>query len=579
MKKKNIIILIIALILVGIGVTSMFLIPARQTAFADTFTPIYCNDYEFYCCVEKETPTKNINLGYKATYSSNYVWQCPPSVNHCIVSFDLVGFATSMRKTSNYESCTYNPDNGIFDLNGVGLECDSYQELGDRYNGVIASGEHLFLKKASAIQKALFDKTFSVSDREFYNKLYFCGRAGCSVGQEVRGADQCTFVTDESIYDENGNLIKSVGNNDISYTVHDDTCALSWQSGDRHICGNVEEQCEYSSDCSGHTYGNFECNARTLQEYGCRQLYNVPNELEETSDGYVAPFDQRNSNYGTILNSRCEITNAKQVQCCGDTDCGTNAFCDNNPNSATAWTCQQGVECINDYDCGVSEQCDIVSKQIKKPICDNGQCGYDIIASVSCCGDSDCAEGYYCDADNECKESTAPKSSCPYGCCEGETRYFDRACPDGITCCVVDGGVGRACQETCEIEPHGECPPIIDIKSPLNPEKSWIVIEDYVCKIKKKLTWVTILFGALTGVGIFAYGYETYVKPKTKKKKIDVVSLISLLLISGGAGFLVYFLLDLMFDFIFSFWGVLTLIVLTLLLAFMGKIKKLIGIK
>jgi hypothetical protein len=260
------------------------------------------------------------------------------------------------------------------------------------------------------------------------------------------------------------------------------SCTLStfFVPGDRHICGNVEEQCERDADCGGHTYGNKECIGRNLQTYGCR-TFGTPSYLEEYSGGLAyKPFEGDNDGSEPAL-SRCEIISAQSVQCCGDNDCGSNAFCD-----TTTWTCQQTAECNIDADCGVSERCDRFSKELKKPICSEGSCDFQVIQNVECCSSSDCPIDYFCDTDYTCKESLVPKVDCPFECCVGETEFFDRPCATGEFCidnlCTTSGctsnddcSPGKICQDgDCvdEVSGQAEC-----------EARGWTWVEEEKCGI------------------------------------------------------------------------------------------------
>ncbi|MBA7649823.1 hypothetical protein ES703_57622 [subsurface metagenome] len=259
-------------------------------------------------------------------------------------------------------------------------------------------------------------------------RLDFCGRAGCTVGVPVAGADQCTFHPNlNTVYTSTSALTGKVIT--ISYTVPMASCVLAFQSGDRHICGYKEETCERDTDCGGHTYGNVECIGRTKQTYGCRS-FGTP--ISEHDRG---PFDfgWGSDAYQTSANTfgkRCEIIRAEPVQCCGDTDCGTGMFCDVN-----TFTCKESVECTYDYQCGVSVQCDFSTKTLKTPVCRIGKCTFDEV-SVECCNDQQCPSGFFCNADKECEERAIIKKQCPFECCEGEDLYFDRLCPESKPHCV-----------------------------------------------------------------------------------------------------------------------------------------------
>jgi hypothetical protein len=230
-----------------------------------------------------------------------------------------------------------------------------------------------------------------------------------------------------------------------------DSCVLTWNAGNRHICGNLEEKCTVGDDssCAGHTYnGNQECYQRTLQTYGCTDL-SLPSGLTNgflgQQTGIVfAPLGTSgtNTNYGVA--SRCEIKSATPVQCCGDTDCGSSMVCD-----TKSFTCKApaNVGCTSDNKCGVSTQCDYATKQLKTPKCtivsNVGTCGF-TTKSVGCCVDGNCADTQSCDlGSHTCKDKVPVKELCPFGCCSGDTLYIDRPCASGF--CV---------NHACSVEPQ-----------------------------------------------------------------------------------------------------------------------------
>lgn len=380
---------------------------------ASTFTPIYCNDYEFSCC----TPivkTYTASLGYSDRM------QCPTNAINCeIVSVS----GMSVAETNLYRGSVNCRTQSVLGI--TSFTCDNKKGFFPGQGVSIERGEYVWGKIPLVYPKL----TYKVNSQS----LTFCGRAGCTIGVPIK-SDSCTFNTgdehnDGKIYNSNGVVLGT------SYTVPVSQCVLSWQSGDRHICGNVEEVCSADTDCNGHTYGNYECNARTLQKYGCRQL-SLPAGITKDSSGYFGGDSLINSqkNYGTVTKSRCEITSAVTVQCCGDADCGSNMFCDRD-----TWTCQKTVECAHDYDCGVSTQCDISTLKLKKPVCTSGECEYQIVQSVNCCSDNDCSDGYFCNSKYRCEESVNPKVACPFQCCpaansEDAKKYFDKPCSPGLNC-------------------------------------------------------------------------------------------------------------------------------------------------
>lgn len=385
--------------------------------FAPTFTPVYCNDYEFTCC--------NYNTGIISSIklSSTIAYVCP--YEKCHISLDGTTYARAGSKNCRIES------------NILGAK---YYVCDDGYS-IKSTTATLNKNYQIWIDYGATQRTMS-GNYEYY-ALGFCGTGACSQGTHgvpVPGAVRCAFTSKKTIYEKGGQLIG------VSYVVPDRDCVLSW-AGKRYICGNLEEKCSNDADCSGHTYGNKECYARTLQTYGCKQLSlpsgvgSIAGELigDNRLPGLTAP------SYSGVK-SRCEIIKAVPVQCCGDTDCGSSFVCDK-----TSFTCKEASQapCTKDYDCGVSVQCDYNIKQLKTPKCASGKCGYST-TTVECCYDINCPTGYYCDASKKCQKSTMTKQPCPFTCCIGESQYIDKPCADKPYCnnhvcsnIAPDPGVGE----------------------------------------------------------------------------------------------------------------------------------------
>ena len=357
---------------------------------ATTFTPIYCNQYSFTCCasqVEGSTITMTLNG------DSNGYFQCPSTSSGCKVKT-----ATSTFYLGDGNNCAYRT--GWRYLGVYYFHCDNDQEETAPFD--LKSGQIIYGGKISPANTQI---------DVYKNVLLFTGRAGSSSGTEVLGAEGCTF-NPSNTKDSSGALV----NFDISGTSYSaslpsslgsasSNCVLTWLAGDRVVCGNIEEQCTSNIDCSGHTYGNKECTGRTLQTYGCIKTgESLPSGVKSV-DGQNVYFNTQGSSpsFGDITASRCDLENSEPVQCCGDIDCGTNMFCDNNPSSPTAWTCQKKVECNQNSDCGTSVQCDWTTNNLKTPTCENGRCTFKE-EKVDCCLDKNCDDGSYCNANHKCQE-------------------------------------------------------------------------------------------------------------------------------------------------------------------------------
>jgi len=408
-----------------------------QSTFSTTITPVFCNDYEFTCCG-----------GIKGLSSApQSIWQNSP--RQCDVNAIKCRLENLQLSTGNSVFCGSNLKVMVGSKNckvvnpliGVKyFKCDDERVLpyGSEYN----PGDYIWLQN---VQVAECSGNAYVSSWNY--KLGFCGRSGAggeevSCGTSVSGADKCTFTpTGSKLYSLIGSPISTT-----SYTVPLGQCVLAFQSGDRHICGYKEETCSQNSDCNGHTYGTKECSGRTLQTYGCKS-FGTTIVSEDRLAGIDADWSTSDAlkTSANTFGKRCEIISAETVQCCGDTDCGTNAFCDK-----TSFTCKDKVECTTNTDCGVSTTCDYTTKTVKSPICNSlGKCAFKETA-VDCCLDVNCPVGYYCSADKKCEQQVAVKQPCAFECCENEQLYIDKSCTSSAPYCIenqckeelviIDGG-------------------------------------------------------------------------------------------------------------------------------------------
>lgn len=424
--KKNLLygaIFIVALftVLLLTGVINL-----KPQAIASSFTPIYCNDYEFSCCVPTQT-AGTVAL----TATSN--WQCPSNAIDCSI--------TSYSPSTTYFYYTQNVP--TIQKLAQNLFIPSYYAVDQVVK--FSPSVPFTIPKGAYIWT---DRSTTMSYKINGQKLTFCGTAGCTQGVDIK-SDSCAFSVDEGkIYSRTGSDLG------VSYTVPVGQCVLSWQSDSRHICGNVEEQCSSDSDCALRT----TCNARTLQTYGCVDK-SLPSGVSFTGSQYVSstndPLDTANLN---VVTSRCELKTPVSVQCCGDTDCGSNAFCDK-----TSYTCKATTQCNVDSDCALSTQCDYATRSLKTPDCVSGQCKYSSQA-VECCSDSNCPSGSFCNGDYNCEVSNPNiKTSCPTQCCVGFTGYFDKACPDGSYCSLAGSCISKpvcTSDDDCDITrecTNGEC--------------------------------------------------------------------------------------------------------------------------
>lgn len=399
MKAKTIGILLILIIIVALG---FFVIKGvTQSVIAKTFTPVFCNDYEFTCCVETKT-AGNQQIGTTINF------KCPDSATKCEVLSSSDSVAHLYTGSINCR-ITRELSNLYIPL----YKCDDGKEVSKSYPIQVPKGNIFWADRNTNIAYIIYGQ-----------KLVFTGRASGTIGVDL-SSDSCAYTINKgTIYTPNG---QNTGT--TSYTVPVSSCILSWQTGDRHICGSLEEQCSADTDCTSHTYGNKECNARTLQTYGCKQLP-LPSGVTKDADGNLSGGNSLINNplsYSGII-SRCEVISNQQVQCCGDTDCGSSLFCDK-----TTFTCKPQVQCKQNSDCGVSTQCDYVNLKLKTPICSNNQCSYST-QNVECCNDNNCDINSYCDINHKCKLKEVNVTQCPFSCCVGEAKYTERKCPTNQYC-------------------------------------------------------------------------------------------------------------------------------------------------
>lgn len=347
-------------------------------------------------------------------------------------------------------------------------------------------------------------------------RLVWCGDAACDAGVtgiDVHGSTKNTFVTDKRIYDPSGNVLRQPSAAGISYTVPSTSCVLSPKS--QFICGTKFSQCTKDSDCAaGHTYlvdgKGAEARTGILDIYGCKILGQAPT-TEQTD---VLPKDNTPSSTTYNYGNQCGVIDSRQVQCTSDVMCGSNAFCDTKTFTCVA---QEVKECTADWNCGTQNVYDQPTKQIRKPFCSLGKCSYQVVKTVQCFYNSECATGWFCDTDYTCKEAIQPKQSCPYECCVGDPRYFDRPAPTGKVCCP--SGKVADTQTACAGQPI-----------PPQPQINYVLI-----------------FSVLIGVIIFFTVYSRY------KKEENVVKFG----ISTAVAIIAFILSYLILDFIATWWWAL----------------------
>ena len=384
---------------------------------------VYCSDYEFTCCVPTATSG---NVALSATSD----WQCPANAISCQIS-SYAPSTTYIYYSSTTPAVVSTIQNlfvPIYQAN------DQVVKLSPSTPYTVPKGAFVWADRSTQI-------SYSINGE----KLTFCGRAGCTQGVDI-SSDNCAYtVSTGAIYTQSG---QNVG---VSYTVPVGQCVLSWQQGDQHVCGNVNDVCQTNADCGGHTYnGNQECYARTLQTYGCIAP-TLPSTISKTSSGtyYSTAQDPFNNANIQVQGNTCGVTSTRTVQCCGDADCGSGAVCDK-----STWTCKAPaqVQCTSDQQCGVSQQCNIATKQLVQPKCVSGTCQQQAVQNVGCCSSSDCPSGDFCNANYQCEQSNPNINvACPFQCCVGQQGYFDKACQTGQYC------VGNSCVSNPQCTTDAQC--------------------------------------------------------------------------------------------------------------------------
>lgn len=457
-KKKRIglkvglpVIAIIAILAV-IGIWQGWFSAVGGEVTAQGFTPVYCNDYEFTCCAWKEGSLQSTILDIDDRLF------CDLENEKCTLK-SISGMNDQNKLYKGSINCRQ--EKSWFGFGYSYWKCDNEVKIPVAPQD-FGKGVMIFHRDSNSRPTVSWTKTTA--------RLLFTGKSGSSSGVPIQGADRCSYTSQKNVFTTRG---QDTGKKQIQ-ELGDGECVLSYQQGDRHICGNLEEACDSDSDCGGHTYGNFECIGRTLQEYGCRQ-FGDDFDLVKVGSNWFVPDAKSVKNLLTgetfdYTSSRCEIKSAKQVQCCGDADCGSSYRCDVNPSSSTAWTCQkpEDVKCRQDSDCGVSLVCDATLKQIKKPICENYQCSFDKVKTVECCTDAQCSTDEFCNNNKKCEQRGDALSQCPFECCpafesDDARNYVDKPCPGGQFChqdheCRAEqpvstngGGTGGACTPTLAI--------------------------------------------------------------------------------------------------------------------------------
>lgn len=159
---------------------------------------------------------------------------------------------------------------------------------------------------------------------------------------------------------------------------------------------------------------------------------------------------------------------------------------------------------------------------------------------------------------------------------EGTKRVLIESCANG---CTNDEYGQPYCKEDPPPPPPPPptCKPLIDIKNPIDESKSWIKVDNPFCNLRSRLKTIAILSSLIFFLGtLFAFKKKFY--DSKKKKDRSNFDLVLIILGSALIGGLIYILVQSFFDFIFSFWGIVTIIILLVVLTYFNKIKILLGL-
>lgn len=497
-------------VLVGIIAFAVIMGGTDQFATAGECKDVFCDDYEFVCCgLDDVVRDKTDYFSYNTAFTCNYDVCELKNIDFAGAYAGTVYVIKEGMKAPAGASC-WMADGGWFYSDYIKCSGES------RFTGStlkMTRGEKIYHQVGKPL-KVYFTYT------GFNQRLAWCGDGACDAGQtgiKVSGSDGCTFTPKGKIYDDSGRLIDA--NPSISYVVPEGSCVLS-KSG-RHICANECEACSSDSECkSGHQYVyngyGAECSTGLLKLYGCRpygkQISNTDLLGDEAND-YLGEFGKR-----------CEVIDTVNVECCDDSTCGSNEFCDKN-----TFRCVQEKECDYDSDCGTQTIKDRELMALKKPVCVSGSCSYEI-TNVECLYDEDCPTGYFCDTDYTCKQSVTKKQECPYECCEDMSGYWDKTCPSNSPVCCPAGSE----QEFKCVTSEEGCGGGAYIEGCMNDCMGhWFTTEGICHTWCDYGIWIKMLIGVIAGTITFAFVSNIVKKQKVNKKYALIIPLILALAIFG----------------------------------------------
>jgi hypothetical protein len=441
--RKGVIAVIIIVILICVGILAYFTGALGPVSLSiASFTPVFCDDYEFICCSEIlgsegsfYSDWTTVSVSYGMYTCPSYATSCEITTNHPYVF--RTGSPTACSKSCIGSACTVN--------------CPDFYNIGSGTH-TLYGGQAAYFSDGPLGSNSPYRSGVQVSFREFQNKMYWTGAAGVPCGKgsllpacgvPVTASNQCTYTGGQQIFDANGALTTN--------SLTTGQCKIVKKTAQK-LCGQVESACTRVGDPSeciaghsltynynGKTYGA-EAGTGHLSLYSCVET-DVPNPTAQDEE---------------IQNGQIVSTNPKVLRC--ESVLNVPVACTTPDSCAYGYTCQdfqcvptQEAECAYDWDCGTFQRCDSVTKTITGPACVGGQCTTQDVRQVQCCWDTDCSAGYQC-VDYQCKAAITPPQSCPYGCCEGQPGFLDRPCPEGQECCGSHtcAPIGQCQQGICD---------------------------------------------------------------------------------------------------------------------------------
>lgn len=225
----------------------------------------------------------------------------------------------------------------------------------------------------------------------------------------------------------------------------------------RHVCASADEQCSTDADCKlGHTliYNGLgaECSGTLLEWYGCRaystsitDIWGVESRCEVIGSKQVQCCPTTGScGVNAVCDPQtftCSLPN--EVECTANWECGTQQICDRidkiiEKPICVAGTCDwqtiRNVECCYDTDCPSDYYCDennLCQESITPRTDCPDQCCVGDIAHY----DKPCPDGQVCCADGTCAVTCGTNVCDNDGLCEPESGETGENCINDCSRC------------------------------------------------------------------------------------------------------------------------------------------------